>query len=765
MPHQHLWAVGSAWKSLIQAQHLGHRYRWLHSNVFLDLQPEQPPEPMAAVPDVVLPYLRLSGYSRHMPRLYAVLTELGEQILETPVLLLDQAAIAPSPAISNQHPQLLPALSERWPKLPPLTQINLLWQLASLWEPLQSEQVVSTLFVPELIRLDGTTVRLLELQADAPGKEWALSNLARHWHPLVSQAHKAVAPYLQNLGQRLQAGEYSSIEQLLISLERGLRHCGVDQTHNIQMATRTDQGPTRKRNEDACFPASGTATTYGTSAAVTVQDANLPPVPFLIVCDGIGGHEGGDVASKLAIQGIQSYLMPLLKTANPEPAAISQALKQAICVANDEISQRNDLEQRQAQGRMGTTVVVALVLEASLYLAHLGDSRAYRVTAQSCRQITVDDDVASREVRLGYGLYREVLYHPSAGSLVQALGMTSSERLYPTVQRFVLDENCLILLCSDGLSDNDLVENSWSQSLLPLFKGQQSLSEGSQALIELANTHNGHDNVTVGLLRVQVTRAATTSIDPAAAVPSVLTSVESQPGPARGGVSARNTPVTTRAKAPAPTQSFSPRQSKGKPWGLITLGVIGFGAIASVLAFSVGPELLPLNPRERATPLLSSQPPLPPFTPFSETTSIFEINRLLQVTQASVEVNGETQPLKLYADPEDSLAASSPNSANPEKIEKTLPAGSILQVLTQREVPNQPRWVRLQVCSVPSGASLGDRPAESDTPTVEANPVAPGTLTQLSQPGDIGWISATILTPVVRPLDTVTPAQQGDCES
>ncbi|MEO0532804.1 MAG: protein phosphatase 2C domain-containing protein [Cyanobacteria bacterium P01_A01_bin.123] len=772
MPYQYLWAVGNAWKRVVQDQHLGNRYRWLHSNVFLDLQPDQPPEPVVDLPVTVLPYLRLSGYSRHIPRPYTVLTGIAEQPLETPIVLLDQAAIAPSPAIDTKLPRLLPTLAEQWPKMPPLAQLNGLWQLASLWEPLRSEQVVSTLLTPDLIRLDGTLVRVLELCPDSPDVTYSLAALADYWQPLISKAHTAVAPYLQSLCQRLKSGEYKTSEQLLVSLERGLRSCGADQQTQVQIATRTDQGPTRKRNEDACFPANGTAITYGEQSAIADRNPDLPPIPLVLVCDGIGGHEGGDVASSLAIQSIQRYLMPLLKTATPDPDVISQALGQAICIANDEISQRNDLEKRQAQGRMGTTVVAALVVGESLYLAHLGDSRAYRITSKSCRQITVDDDVASREVRLGYGLYREALYHPGAGSLVQALGMTSSKLLYPTVQRFVLDEDFLVLLCSDGLSDNDVIENTWHQSLLPILQGQQLVAGGSQALVQLANTQNGHDNVTIGLLKFQVIHVATTPVDPALAVPPAMAPQDQSLTTATAAATpmapaATLTPPSPRTPQPlvqSTTQVPVKAQSRGKSWGLITLGFAGLGAIIGIITFNLLPELLPATNAELPTLFQSAAPPLLPPTPFADTPSIFEINRLLQVTVAVVDVNGVAQPLRLYAEPNDLSPTGSPNSTNPEKIEGTLPAGSILQVLNQREVADQPRWVRLKVCSVPSGASLGDRPTESNTPTAEVNPVAPGTLVQLSQPGDEGWISATTLAPVVQPLGAVAPAQQGDCQ-
>ena len=101
------------------------------------------------------------------------------------------------------------------------------------------------------------------------------------------------------------------------------------------------------------------------------------------------------------------------------------------------------LSSRQDRQRMGTTLIMALVQAYRLYMTHIGDSRAYLITSTGCYQVMVDDDIASREVRLGYRPYREALLNPASGSLIQALGMSASSALRPTVQQFLLDEDCI----------------------------------------------------------------------------------------------------------------------------------------------------------------------------------------------------------------------------------------------------------------------------------------------------------------------------------
>jgi protein phosphatase len=139
-----------------------------------------------------------------------------------------------------------------------------------------------------------------------------------------------------------------------------------------------------------------------------------------------------------------------------------------------------------------------------VYAAHVGDSRIYWITPQSCHQVTVDDDLASREVKLGYLLYRDAVQYPNAGALVQALGMSSATNLHPTVQRLILDQDCVLLLCSDGLSDYDRVEQYWDSEIVPLFTGEKTVTEVGESLLQLANQKNGHDNSTIALVYCQV---------------------------------------------------------------------------------------------------------------------------------------------------------------------------------------------------------------------------------------------------------------------
>jgi protein phosphatase len=149
-------------------------------------------------------------------------------------------------------------------------------------------------------------------------------------------------------------------------------------------------------------------------------------------------------------------------------------------------------------------MVMSLIYGHEAYIAHIGDSRVYRITRTGCHQMTLDDDLATREVRLSGILYREALGLPSSGSLFQALGMNSSTALHPNIRRTILDEECIFLLCSDGVSDRDRVEQYWQSEFLPVLEGKVDLTTACQRTINLANSRNGHDNATVALVHCQV---------------------------------------------------------------------------------------------------------------------------------------------------------------------------------------------------------------------------------------------------------------------
>ncbi len=492
LPKNYLWAAMDSQNLGNPGKILAERYLIVDKYVLLDTKPgllTLTPE----LENLQIPraYLRLIPYRLHVPQVYGVLRLASDSsgqdilLLEKPPLLLDE---------TTQQVHLAQMAIAAWRDATSMRQLNWLWQIAHLWQPLASEGVASSLLDSYVLRVEGSLVRLLELRFDkATSPE--LPELGKFWQQLIANAKPAVAEFVDRISLSLIQGEIHSPEQLIAVLDRGLAGLGRSQTPTIKIITKTDTGPSRQRNEDACSPPSGTL-------------VSKPPQPtgLAIVCDGIGGHEGGNVASNLAIETIQQQVQQLTKVPydHIDPSLLLNDLEKAVAMANDKISQRNDAENRQGRQRMGTTLVMALPVAHEMYITHVGDSRAYWITRQGCYQVTLDDDVASREVRLGYAIYREAVQQSSAGSLVQALGMGPSTSLHPTSARFMLDEDAVFLLTSDGLSDFDRVEEYWETEILPILLGETNIINVADRLIEIANTKNGHDNVTVALVHYQV---------------------------------------------------------------------------------------------------------------------------------------------------------------------------------------------------------------------------------------------------------------------
>jgi len=484
IPKRYLWAVS---KERCPSTLSDGRYIRKAERIFLDTKPGEPPEaPPEEIPSPVVPYLRLFPYRLHVPQAYALVST-GSGSRKS-FLLLEKAPIDISKLESGETDNpLSPELTKVWKQASAMRQLHWLWQIAQLWKALSNQGVASTLLEENLLRCRGQLVRLLELKSDRKSGS-SLKNLGKLWSKWAPDAQPEIAEFLKKLSSEL-SEEQLDWSQLIAQLDYALGHCSVAYSVQCQIATLTDRGPSRGRNEDACYPSSG--------KVVKPADANNA---LTIVCDGIGGHEGGNVASNLAIDTIKNQLAG----SDSNQSNLYQTLDRAIRKANDDISDRNDNEDRQDRQRMGTTVVMTVVHNYETFVAHVGDSRVYWITKDGCYQVTLDDDVASREVRLGYAFYRDAVQQITSGSLIQALGMSPSHTLHPTVGRFILDEDCVFLLCSDGLSDNDRVEEHWRSDILPIIQENLDLAKGAKGLVDIANTENGHDNVTVGLVSCQV---------------------------------------------------------------------------------------------------------------------------------------------------------------------------------------------------------------------------------------------------------------------
>jgi protein phosphatase len=536
--NRYLWATGIAAKYIPVKEIVRNRYQVVAPRIWQDLRPELSPEMPEQLDGNFFPYMHLYPQRLHTPEVYGV-CQLKESVPESTVILLENVPL-------DADGELYPSLSSMWGTASAVRQVYWLWQILELWIPLSELGVASSLFVEENLRVEGWRVRLLELLSDAveyteqelssfsngsegntkdtrlsetssavstatisPPRKATLQQLGQSWQSLSSKAAPPVASRLEAIVQELQT-ENVSLKAIALKLNQLLLEQAARQPLRLRVGGATDSGVRHEHNEDNCYPLNSDLP----------QDLSLPRDPliphFSIICDGIGGHEGGEVASQLAVESVKLQVRGLLAelAEDPElmtPELVSQHLSAIIRVANNLIVSRNDEQQRESRRRMATTLTLALQLPQivqlpdgegnahELYIASVGDSRAYWITPRYCQQLTVDDDVSTREVRMGRSLYRKTLQRPDAKALTQAVGTKDAELLRPTVRRFILEEDGLLLLCSDGLSDNDWIDELCENYPRDIESGKLSLEAAAQSLMDLANQKNGHDNISVVL--------------------------------------------------------------------------------------------------------------------------------------------------------------------------------------------------------------------------------------------------------------------------
>ncbi len=263
--------------------------------------------------------------------------------------------------------------------------------------------------------------------------------------------------------------------------------------YRLDEVGRTHVGRQRSHNEDSFF------------AHTQLQRVNSPAGAQItarglyILCDGMGGHSGGEVASQLAVTTLKDYFTEHWQADLPD----EDVIRTGILNANQAIFDLNESEERAGNARMGTTLVMVLVNNNQVAIAHVGDSRLYSLTRQGLKQVTVDHEVGQREINRG--VEPAIAYaRPDAYQLTQALGPRSNQEIAPSISYLTISQDTLFVLCSDGLSDNELLESHVESHLTPLMRTKVDLDDGVADLIDLANEHNGHDNITAIVVRLKL---------------------------------------------------------------------------------------------------------------------------------------------------------------------------------------------------------------------------------------------------------------------
>jgi len=213
------------------------------------------------------------------------------------------------------------------------------------------------------------------------------------------------------------------------------------------------------------------------------------------VADGMGGHHDGERASAIAIRiiaqhVIEQFYLPMLKAAPKDTEnrpLIGEVLSEAVQKANEAVS--GEIPEG------GTTVTAAAILRDLVYLAHVGDSRAYLISSDGIEQITRDHSLVQRLIELDQLTPEEAAAHPQRNVLYRAIGQSENLEVDTGTRR--LTPGSKLLLCSDGLW-NQVSESNLQQ----IIKTSKTPQEACDHLIMLANDRGGPDNITVVLVQV-----------------------------------------------------------------------------------------------------------------------------------------------------------------------------------------------------------------------------------------------------------------------
>lgn len=238
----------------------------------------------------------------------------------------------------------------------------------------------------------------------------------------------------------------------------------------MRYAAGTDKGLVRELNED-CFECV----------------CEVPGIPAtFIIADGMGGHNGGEVASREAVDFVTRQIRQtpgLFSNADQFPEILEKLMLEANRTVYGKAAGNPDYF------GMGTTLIIMILHEGKGYIAHVGDSRVYHISAQGIQRLTVDHSYIEELVRNGSLTREEAENHPKRNVITRALGCM--EELQPDIYACEFQEGDCLVLCTDGLSN--MLEDEEIQEIVESREPKDACS----VLIASANERGGEDNITV----------------------------------------------------------------------------------------------------------------------------------------------------------------------------------------------------------------------------------------------------------------------------
>ena len=244
---------------------------------------------------------------------------------------------------------------------------------------------------------------------------------------------------------------------------------------NYLFCAKTDPGRARDNNEDS----------------VVYDEASLT----VVLADGMGGYNAGEIASGMAAAFIKSELSRWLTEAGSGIKAKEVRRAMEICVDNANRSIFNSANSNASYAGMGTTLVVGVFRDARLVLGHIGDSRCYRLRSGDFQQITKDHSLLQEQMDAGLITPEQAATSSIKNLVTRALGVDESVLL--EVNEHQVQVGDLYLMCSDGLSD--MIDDD---AITRIVTSELALDQKATQLIDQANENGGRDNISVLLVEV-----------------------------------------------------------------------------------------------------------------------------------------------------------------------------------------------------------------------------------------------------------------------
>lgn len=241
----------------------------------------------------------------------------------------------------------------------------------------------------------------------------------------------------------------------------------------IKAYAKSDVGKVREMNQDYYYISN-----------------SLDEVQLYILADGMGGYNGGEIASKIAVETAKNYIENNFKEIEKDRDSIIQLLGSSMEYANMVVYEKS--QKKPELYGMGTTLEICLIYNNKVYIGHIGDSRIYRIRKEFIRKLTQDHSYVQKLVKEGKITKEQAEVHPQKNMLTRALGCNAFVEPDVMVKGFLKDD--ILVMCSDGLTNMVKTEIIYQEA-------SKNIEQAPKELVRIANENGGKDNVTVVIIK------------------------------------------------------------------------------------------------------------------------------------------------------------------------------------------------------------------------------------------------------------------------